>query len=206
MKIVLFVEGHTEHQAVAAFLKRWLDARLDKPVGVDPVRFEGWSELVAGCAARARKYLNAPKGDVIAVLALLDLYGPTFYPADKETATARYEWAKAHLEAQVNQPKFSQHFAVHETEAWLLSDPEIFPTEIRKALTDKYPHPERINNEEPPAKLLDRLYQTRLKRGYRKTVDGKLLFGKLDPAAAYARCPSLKALLDEMLLRAQQAA
>ncbi len=206
MKIVLFVEGHTEHQAVAAFLKRWLDARLDKPVGVQTVRFEGWPELVDHCAAHARRHLNAPKADVIAVLALLDLYGPTFYPADKETPAARYEWAKAHLEARVNQPGFSQHFAVHETEAWLLSDPTIFPTEIRKTLVDKYPHPERVNNEEPPAKLLDRLYQTRLKRGYRKTVDGKLLFGKLDPAAAYQRCPSLKALLDEMLLRAQQAA
>lgn len=36
-------------------------------------------------------------------------------------------------------------------------------------------------------------------------VNGKLLFRKLDPAAAYNRCPHLKALLDEMLLRAQQA-
>lgn len=206
MKIILFVEGHTEHQAVAAFLKRWLDARLDKPVGVQTVRFEGWPELVDHCAVHARKHLNAPKGDVIAVLSLLDLYGPTFYPAGKETPVARYEWAKAHLESQVNQPKFSQHFAVHETEAWLLSDPTIFPSEIRKALADKYPQPERVNNEEPPAKMLDHLYQTRLKRSYRKTVDGKILFGKLDPAVAYAKCPSLKALLDEMLLRAQSAA
>ena len=139
-------------------------------------------------------------------LSLLDLYGPTFYPPDKETPAARYEWAKAHLEAQVNQPNFSQHFAVHETEAWLLSDPAIFPTEVRQALTGKYPNPETVNNEEPPAKLLDRLYQTRLKRSYRKTVDGRSLFGKLNPSTAYEKCPYLKALLDEMLQRTQQAA
>ena len=206
MKIILFVEGHTEHQEVAAFLKRWLDARLDKPIGVQTVRFEGWPELVDHCATHARKYLNTPKGDVIAVISLLDLYGPTFYPADKETPAARYEWAKGYLEGQVNQSKFSQHFAVHETEAWLLSDPAIFPTEVKKALADKYPYPERVNNEEPPAKLLDRLYRTQLKRSYRKTVDGRSLFGKSDPATAYAKCPYLKSLLDEMLLRAQQAA
>ena len=91
MKIVLFVEGHTEHQAAAAFLKRWLDTRLDKPVGVQTVRFEGWPELVSGCATHARRHRDSPKGDVIAVLALLDLYGPTSYPADKEAAAERYE-------------------------------------------------------------------------------------------------------------------
>ena len=115
MKIVLFVEGHTEHNAIAAFLKRWLDAQLEKPVGVQTVRFEGWPEMVASCAAQVQRQLNAPKKDVIAVLALLDLYGPTFYPADKVTPTERYEWAKTYLEARVDQAKFSQHFAVHET-------------------------------------------------------------------------------------------
>ena len=204
MKIVLFVEGHTEHNAIAAFLKRWLDAQLEKPVGVQTVRFEGWPEMVASCAAHVQRQLNAPKKDVIAVLALLDLYGPTFYPADKVTPTERYEWAKTYLEAKVDRTKFRQHFAVHETEAWLFSDPSIFPVEIKKAIADKYPYPEQINNEEPPAKLLEKLYQNRSKRGYRKTVDGKNLFANLDPATAYSKCPHLKALLDEMLKLAKE--
>ena len=29
MKFVLFVEGHLEDKALAAFLKRWLDSRLE---------------------------------------------------------------------------------------------------------------------------------------------------------------------------------
>ena len=52
-------------------------------------------------------YLEGPqKDDIIAVIALLDLYGPTFYPDDKRTAEERYDWAKKDLEGKVNHPKF----------------------------------------------------------------------------------------------------
>lgn len=40
MKFVLFVEGHTEKQALANFLKRWLDPRLDSHIGFQVVRLE----------------------------------------------------------------------------------------------------------------------------------------------------------------------
>ena len=45
MKFILFVEGHTEDKALPAFLKRWLDPRLESPVGIQTVRFDGWPEL-----------------------------------------------------------------------------------------------------------------------------------------------------------------
>ena len=45
MKFILFVEGHTESKAVPSFLKRWLDPRLSKPIGIQSVRFDGWAEL-----------------------------------------------------------------------------------------------------------------------------------------------------------------
>jgi len=41
MKFVLFVEGPTERLSLPSFLKRWLDARLNQPVGIQPVKFEG---------------------------------------------------------------------------------------------------------------------------------------------------------------------
>lgn len=96
MKFVLFAEGHTEHKAVPAFLKRWLDPKLSEPVGIQSVRFDGWAELVKDAPVKAELYLS--RGDVIAVVALLDLYGPTFYPDDKNTPDERYEWAKRYLE------------------------------------------------------------------------------------------------------------
>lgn len=198
MKFVLFIEGYTE-RAVPKFLKRWLDTRLAQPVGIQAVRFDGWAEMVKDAPLKARLYLNAPKQDVIAVIALLDLYGLVLpYPPDRTTAADRYGWAKTHLEGKVNHPKFRQHFAVHETEAWLLSQSAIFPQEIRAGLAGKTQHPEAVNLDEPPAKLLDRVYQSKTGRHYKKVTNGEELFAKLDPAVAHEKCPRLKDLLDEM--------
>jgi hypothetical protein len=61
MKFVLFVEGYTEKQRIPAFLKRYLDPRLSQPVGIKPVRFDGWAELVKDAPRKSRMYLNDPK-------------------------------------------------------------------------------------------------------------------------------------------------
>ena len=206
MKFVLFVEGHTEHQAIAAFLKRWLDPQLTTQIGVQTVRLDGWAEMVRDAPQKAKMYLNAPKGDVVAVFALLDLYGLGLsYPAEAISAAERVAWGTKHLQQQVSEAKFRQFFAVHETEAWLLSQPGLFPAEIAKSLKGKVEKPEMVNTDEPPAKLLDRLYKVATGRGYKKVTEARNLFPRLDPDVAYAKCPSLKALLDEMLVLAQNA-
>lgn len=200
MKFILFVEGHTEDKALPKFLKRWLDPKLTKPVGIKTVRFDGWPELVKDAPLKAKMHLSGPaKDEIIAVISLLDLYGPTFYPTDKISSEERYVWAKKDIEDTVGQQKFFQFFAVHEVEAWLLSEPQIFPLAIKRAFPKKIDHPETVNFDEPPAKLLDRLYDLHVKRSYKKVVNGKELFGKLDPDVAYQKCPKLKELLDKML-------
>lgn len=200
MKFILFVEGYTEDKALPQFLKKWLDPRLTKPVGIKPVRFDGWPELVKDVPMKAKMHLNGPaKDEIIAVISLLDLYGPTFYPTHLTEREERYDWAKKHMEDNVGHNKFFQFFAVHDVEAWLLSDPNIFPLEVKKAFPVKIQHPETVNFNEPPAKLLERLYPLHVRRNYKKVVNGKDLFGKLDPDIAYKKCPKLKELLDKML-------
>jgi hypothetical protein len=124
VKFALFVEGYTEH-ALPSFLKRWLDPRLSRPVGVAPVRFSGSSEYLKCFAQRAKRDLDS--GRLIAVIGLLDLYGAGLeFPLNSTTDT-KCAWAKIELERRVGDSRFRQHFAVHETEAWLLSDPNVFP-------------------------------------------------------------------------------
>ncbi|MGQ0633749.1 MAG: DUF4276 family protein [Planctomycetaceae bacterium] len=199
MRFVLLVEGQTERDSAAGFLKRWLDRQLHQPVGIDVVLFEGYADLIRKMGKKARMHLEGPKrGEIIAVIGLLDLYGPTFYPAGKNTADERVAWGKEHFEREVGLEKFRLFFAVHEFEAWLLSQPEIFPTQIKGALSG-IKHPERINFNEPPAKLLDRIYKQTMKRNYKKTTYGKQMFAKLVPDVAAGKCPHLMALLQEML-------
>ena len=206
MKFIVFVEGDTEEKVLPAFLKKWLDPRLSQRVGISAVRFHGWQELVKDAPKKALLHLNGPKkNDIIAVIVLLDLYGPTFYPSDKKTVLERYGWAKKYLETQVNHSKFRQFFAVHEIEAWQLSAPGLFPQEIQKTFPGKIQHPEEINFDNPPAKLLNRLYEEKLKRTYKKTTNGYEVFNKLDPELAYSKCPHLKEMLDEMLNLAKAA-
>lgn len=200
MRFILFVEGYTENKALPQFLKKWLDPKLPSPVGIKTVRFEGWAELFKDAPLKAKMHLNCPnKNEIIAVISLLDLYGPTFYPKNKTGCEERYNWAKENIEKEVNQHnKFFQFFAVHEIEAWLLSEPDIFPVKVQKDIT-KINHPETVNFNEPPAKLLERLYSLHIKRSYKKVVNGKELFSKLNPDIAYQKCPKLKELLDKML-------
>ena len=196
MKFILFVEGYTENKSIHTFLKRWLDPKLSMPVGIKTVRFDGWSELVKDSPKKAELYLS--RKDVIAVIALLDLYGPNFYPTDKVSAKDRYTWAKDDLEKKVNQSNFYQFFAVHEVEAWLFSDPTIFPIKIKNEIKKIKKLPEDINSGNPPAKQLNALYRTHTNRRYKKVTDGINLFPKLDPSIAYEKCPHLRELLDKM--------
>jgi hypothetical protein len=201
MKIVLFVEGYTEAKALPAFLKRWLDAKkLPARVGIKTVRFEGWSEYARDISKKVDLNLSGKTGaDVVGGIGLLDLYGPTIYPAEKKTAAERYTWGKTHFESAVGNSRFRQHFATHETEAWLLSDPSILPKEIASALPGKAAKPETVNFDEPPAKLLERLYREKLRKSYKKVIDGANLFAALKPEVAYTKCPSLQRLMDDML-------
>ena len=84
--------------------------------------------------------------EIIAAIGLLDLYESFDFPKKKINVDERYDWAKRQIEDDVNHEKFRMYFAVHETEAWLLSQPEIFPTKVKEKLPHKkIQNPERIN-------------------------------------------------------------
>lgn len=199
MKFVLFVEGHTE-KALPGFLGRWLNPQLTQAVGVKVVRFDGAPDMIKSMPDRAKRLLNAPEQDIIAVFGLLDWHGlPPGIPIEGSTVRERTAGAGLYLERHVGHPKFRQHFAVHETEAWLLSQPGIFPTAVGAELADRARQPETVNDQEPPAKLLDRLYRAKTHKGYKKTVDGPNLLADLSPEEACEKCPHLKLMLEEML-------
>ena len=206
MKFFIFVEGHAERMAIRDFLARWLNPQLHQPVAITPIKFKGSGDLQKDVAKRAKLILNDPRdgADVLAVISLLDFYGAKFsYPKGIDSVEDKCRWAKQDIEQRVAEPRFRHFFAVHEFEAWLLSQPAIFPADIHRCL----PHraPEGVNLSEPPKALLRRLYRETTARNYKETVNGPDLFRKLNPVEAYAKCPNLQALLDEMLQLARTA-
>lgn len=196
MRFVFLVEGHTERKCLPDFTKRWLDARLPARVGVTVVRHDGWGELLRDLPTKVPLHLK--KDDVIAVVALLDLYGPTIYPAGMN-AVQRRDWGRKHYEALISNPRFRLYFAMHETEAWILSNPDLLPEKVRRGLPGKAKQPETVNFDEPPSKLLMRLYREKHHTPYRKLIDGADLFKRLDPDRVHKLCPSFEEMMDELL-------
>lgn len=205
MKFVLLVEGHSEKEVVKQLLKRWLDPKLEKSVDIKVVLLQGYARFLKEVVKRARMYLDGPQqAEIIAVVGLLDLHGPD-YPDHVTSAEERHDWAVEHIEHKVGRKDFHMFFAVHEFEAWLLSDPHILPAEIQSAASRYSSQPEKVDFDKPPSRLLDRIYKDRLRRSYKKTTYGKELFGKLDPDVAAQKCPRLKAMLEELLRLAREA-
>ncbi len=205
MKFLLFVEGRTEKRSIADFIKGWLDRKLNSPVGISVIQFKGFGEYLKEIKERVELHLSSKnQQQIIAALGLLDLYGPTIFPAEL-SFSQRAVWGKDHIERQVNNRRFRQHFAVHETEAWLLAHEEILPRVVRDSLPTRCSQPETVNLNEPPSRLLGRLYRDHLNRDYRKTIDGKNLFLKCSPEIVAAKCPHFSRLLTDMEQLAQAA-
>jgi hypothetical protein len=114
----------------------------------------------------------------------------------------RFDWAKQHFERLVKHPKFRMYLAVHEVEAWFLSDPTLFPKELRPVLKAKARQPERVNFDHPPKALLRGLFREKMKRDYKEITQGSEFFSKVDPSAVAAVCPHFRALLTEMVAMA----
>lgn len=201
MQIVLFVEGETERRGVHEFIKRWLDPQTPKKVRIKPIKFDGCGDYMKRAGRKAEFHLG--EEDVIAVFGLLDLYGlqgieyPNNYSLDQKVEFARKEVYKK-IPKELH-GRFHQHFAVHELEAWLLSDRKLF-SEIDLP-ANKCEKPEEVDFDEPPAKLLNKLYLKASHKtyGYRKVVHGTALLKRLDPEKVIAKCPRFDALVNDML-------
>jgi hypothetical protein len=87
-----------------------------------------------------------------------------------------------------------------------LSQPDIFPAELRKEIQALSAKPEEVNFDSPPKRRLDRIFEDRLKRGYQPRVDGSKLFRQVDPDVVRAKCPLFRQMLDELLHLAKNAA
>jgi hypothetical protein len=203
VKFVLFCEGWTEKGALPDLLRRWLNSKLPQQVGIQPVRFNGWAEMEKDAANKAK--LHLPRMGVIAVIGLLDLYGPSFYRPEHKSVEHRFEFAKRHMEMKANDPRFRQYFAVHDIEAWILSQPGLLPSTVRRKLPGTAGNPETVNFDEPPARLLDRCYREATGRKYKKVTYGAELFRELDPAVVREKCPYFRLMADDLVNMAAKA-
>ncbi len=190
MKIVLLVEGDTE-RALKGHIKAFLDQRA-QAAGRPRVRLETRGKVnVKPHKLKQRVGLELRAPDVKAVVGLIDVF-PRFKSATQ---------AKAYLAESADHPKFYAHAAQFDVEAWLL--PYWADICRRVRVTQKTPgsNPETVDQMNPPAYRLRKLYQ-RAKprpRKYVKTTEMFAILKGKDLTLSANQCPEFKAFLNTLL-------
>ncbi len=90
------------------------------------------------------------------------------------------------------------YVVLHEVEAWILADEKAVAQRLRTKTLPAWQHPETINDMNPPAKELEKLFRTKLKKPYDKYKDGGDLLKRVDWQKVYDKCPTFKKLVDDL--------
>ncbi len=143
------------------------------------------------------------------ITTLLDFYGlPEDVPGYQEALKPgnpreRVTCLEARLAAEINHQRFIPFLALHEFEAWVFCNPDVFAKHFdRSDLAEKVANavvlagePELINHGKathPKARL------QAMATGYKETSDGPTLMGKIGIAAIRAACPHFAAWLTRL--------
>lgn len=199
MKIILLCEGDTE-KVLKPALKRFMDdhaadAGTDR-VGLDIRPFKGNPDCDQ---IRTRLELHAKKSDVLAVIALLDVY-PHFKSAVEVKAFMRNCVKNSEFA-----DRFHPHAAQYEFEAWLLP---FWGDLCRRLKVDAKPpgaDPEKVDDQKPPSHHLKDLYRKARSRGYEKVIEAGKILGRHRIEDAAKECLELSRLLDTLVNVCKQA-
>lgn len=213
-RLLMLVEGQSEE----IFLKQALAAHLaGHGVFVQPIVL--WTKrLGAGGGYRGgvsnwnqikRNLLPLTFDTDAWITTLLDFYGlpddvPGYQDALKPgNPRERVTGLEARLVAEINHQRFIPFLALHEFEAWVFCNANVFATHFdRDDLADKVEEalavagePELINHGKdthPKARL------QAMATGYKETSDGPTMMGKIGIATIRAACPHFAAWLTRL--------
>jgi hypothetical protein len=201
MKIKVICEGQTEEG---------LRALLGKAVaipgcGILIKTYEGISALLRGLDDAIASELRS---QAKAVFCLVDYY---HYPLPETAKNLHLEKRLKAIKADVirqidrsRRPVLRCHVVVHEVEARILADEQTLAQRLKIRRLPPWKQPENVNDMKPPAKVLDDLFRTRLKKRYDKYKDGVDLLQKADWQKVYAKCPTFKQLVDDLRTHCQK--
>src|SRR5437879_2475899 len=97
MNLIVLAESKSEARTLNDFLNRWIARHSKTNVRVKVFQFSGSGNLLRNLKSRADDYFRAPNGDqIIAVIALVDLYGLEGIPADRNSVQERVDWVRQH--------------------------------------------------------------------------------------------------------------
>lgn len=201
MRIRILCEGRTEEG-----LRKLLVKAVDiQGCGIKIKPYEGIATLLRKLDDQIKAELLS---DAQVVFCLVDYY---HYPLSSEKVhlpfSQRLGAIKANMLEQIDASRRSAvryHVVVHEVEAWILADEQVLAQRLKIKKPPHWDQPEIVNDMKPPAKVLEELFRTRLKRRYDKYKDGVDLLQKVDWQKVYAKCPTFQQLVDDLRIHCQK--
>ena len=215
MKVWVYVEGKSDKLALSALWRRWKQDLGGKGWGIEIVPLENKSKYFESIGARATEKLVQNEIDLVVGL-------PDLYP-NRDFVNTRYRHSnlselqrlqiqlvkrevrqkagKIAIEACMN--RFYASALKHDLEMLLLAVPSLLQSRLG---TKNVPRnwrqpPENQNQSRPPKRIVEGLFQTRLKRSYREITDSKAILGKANLSdmlfdRGHEQCPTFRVMLD----------
>ena len=210
MKVWIFVEGKSDAQALSELWSDWKQKLDVKGWGIQLIPLENKSKFFRKIGHRASEKLVHDTRDL--VVGLPDLYpnrkyANTDYKHDnlKELQDVQMRLVKQILQQQVRRADANSHIArfyasalKHDLEVLLLAAPRQLQSrlDMRNRPGGWRLPPEDQNQDKPPKKVIEELFQKNLKRSYREIADSSAILRNADLREVARQCPTFRAVID----------
>ena len=210
MKVWIFVEGKSDVQALSALWSGWKQKLSEEGWGIQLISLENKSKYFRKIGSRATEKLANDAHDL--VVGLPDLYpnrdyAGTEYKHDnlEELRDLQTRLVKQNLKQEVRRADVDGHIArfyasalKHDLEVLLLAATSQLQSRLKmsnKPSGWRRP-PEEQNQDRPPKRIVEDLFQRELKRSYREIVDSHAILSKADLREVAEQCPTFHAMID----------
>ena len=211
MKVWIFVEGKSDVQALSALLSDWKQKLSAKGWGIQLISLESKSKYFRKIGSRATEKLANDACDL--VVGLPDLYPNRDY-ADTEykhnnlqkLQGVQTRLVKQHLQQQMGRranvdshiARFYPSALKHDLEVLLLAATSQLQSRLKMSNRPsgwRRP-PEDQNQDRPPKRIVEALFQRELKRSYRENTDSDAILRNADLREVTKQCPAFRAMID----------
>ena len=211
MKVWIFVEGKSDVQALSALWGGWKQQLSAKGWGIQVIPLESKSKYFRKIGSRATEKLANDAHDL--VVGLPDLYpnrdyADTEYKHDnlRELQGVQTHLVKQHLQQQMGRRanvdshivRFYASALKHDLEVLLLAAASQLQSRLKMSNRPsgwRQP-PEDQNQDRPPKRIIEALFQRELKRSYRENTDSDAILRNADLREVAEQCPTFRAMID----------
>ena len=211
MKVWIFVEGDSDVKALSALLNGWKQNLSTKSWGIQVIPLDSKSKYFKKIGSRATEKLANNADDL--VVGLPDLYPNRDY-ADteykhnnlQELQGVQTRLVRQDLRQQMGRranvdshmARFYASALKHDLEVLLLAATSQLQSRLKmsnKPSGWRQP-PEEQNQDRPPKRIVEYLFQRELKRSYRENTDSDAILRNTDLREVAEQCPTFRDMID----------